>query len=178
MCVHLFAKMNSSVQACGRFNNTYGMTLSTFLPPEKSFCTCAVNEISLTSWVVYKSSYLFQQSSAQLLPLTLSLKCLGETKLQFTPLNKFQLLCPEVCLLSSVQLLSRVLLFVTSWTAAHQASLSIINSQSPPKSMSVELMPSNHLILCRPLLLPPSIFPRISHTFHTVFSKESVLHIR
>ena len=75
---------------------------------------------------------------------------------------------------SSVQLLGRVRLFATPWTAARQASLSITNSQSPPKPMSIELvMPSNHLILCRPLLLLPSIFPSI-----TVFSNESVLRIR
>ena len=62
----------------------------------------------------------------------------------------------------SVQLLSHVRLFVTPWIAARQASLSITNSQSPPKSMSIEsVMPSNHLILCRPLLLLPSIFPSI-----------------
>ena len=74
----------------------------------------------------------------------------------------------------SVQSLSRVWLFVTPWTAARQASLSITNSQSLPKPMSIELlMPSNHLILCRPLLLLPSIFPSI-----TVFSNESALHIR
>ena len=75
---------------------------------------------------------------------------------------------------SSVQSLSRVRLFVTPWTAAHQASLSITNSQSPPKLMSIEsVMPSSHLILCCPLLLPPSVFPSIG-----VFSNESVLHIR
>ena len=74
----------------------------------------------------------------------------------------------------SVQSLSHVWLFVTPWTAAHQASLSITNSQSPPKPMSIEsVMPSNHLILCCPLLLLPSIFPRIR-----VFSNESVLHMR
>ena len=62
----------------------------------------------------------------------------------------------------SVQSLSCVQLFVTPLTAAHQASLSITNSRSPPKPMSIEsVMPSNHLILCRPLLLPPSIFPSI-----------------
>ena len=62
---------------------------------------------------------------------------------------------------------------MTPWTAACQASLFITNSQSLPKLMSIELvMPSNHLILCRPLLLPPSIFPSIR-----VFSNESVLHI-
>ena len=64
--------------------------------------------------------------------------------------------------LSSVQLLSRVWLFVTPWTAALQASLSITSSRSLPKLMSIEsVMPSNHLILCRPLLLLSSIFPSI-----------------
>ena len=77
-------------------------------------------------------------------------------------------------LLSSVQLLSCVWLFVTPWTAARQASLSITNSRSLLKLMSIEsVMPSNRLVLCRPLLLPPSIFPSIR-----VFSNESVLHIR
>ena len=64
--------------------------------------------------------------------------------------------------ISSVQSLSRVRLFVTPWTTAHQASLSITNSQSLPKPISIKLvMPSNHLILCHPLLLLPSIFPSI-----------------
>ena len=77
-------------------------------------------------------------------------------------------------LLSSVQSLNHVRLFATPWTAASQASLSITNSQSPPKPMSIEsVMPSNHLILCHPLLLLPSIFPS-----NSVFSNESVLHIR
>ena len=75
---------------------------------------------------------------------------------------------------SSVQSLSHVLLFVTPWTAAHQASLSITNSWSPPKPMSIEsVMPSNHLILCRPLLVLPPIPPNIR-----VFSNESTLHMR
>ena len=75
---------------------------------------------------------------------------------------------------SSLQSLSRVQLFATPWTAAGQASLSITNSWSLLKLMSIELvMPSNHLILCCPLLLLPSIFPSIR-----VFSNESVLHIR
>ena len=74
----------------------------------------------------------------------------------------------------SVQSLSCVQLFATPWMAACQASLSITNSWSPSKPMSIEsVMPSNHLILCRPLLLLPSIFPSIR-----VFSKESALHIR
>ena len=75
---------------------------------------------------------------------------------------------------SSVQLLSRIQLFVTPGTAARQASLSITNSQSLLKLMSIELvMPPNHLILCHPLLLPPSIFPS-----NRVSSNESGLHIR
>ena len=74
----------------------------------------------------------------------------------------------------SVQSLSRVWLFATPWTAAWQASLSITNSQSLLKLMSIEsVMSSDHLILCHPLLLPPSIFPHIM-----VFSNESVLCIR
>ena len=75
---------------------------------------------------------------------------------------------------SSVQSLSRVRLFATPWIAAHQASLSITNSWSLPKLISIEsVMPSNHLILCCPLLLLPSIFPSIR-----VFPNESALHIR
>ena len=82
-----------------------------------------------------------------------------------------------VCLCMCVQfssLLSQVQLFATPWTAALQASLSITNSQSLLKLMSIEsVMPSNHLILCHSLLLLPSIFPSIR-----VFSNESVLCIR
>ena len=75
---------------------------------------------------------------------------------------------------SSVQSLSRVRLFVTPWTTAGQASLSITNCRSLPKPMSIEsVMPSNHLILCHPLLLLPSIFPSIR-----VFSNESALRIK
>jgi len=78
------------------------------------------------------------------------------------------------CHLYSVQLLSCIRLFATSWTAARQGPLSITNSWSLLKLISIEsVMPSNHLILCHPLLLPPSIFPSIR-----VFSSESVLHIR
>ena len=76
--------------------------------------------------------------------------------------------------ISSVQSLSCVQLFATPWTAARQASLSITNSQSLPRLLSIEsVMPSNHLILCRPILLLPSIFPSIG-----VFSNESALHVR
>ena len=80
----------------------------------------------------------------------------------------------KITLSQLVQSLSHVQLFETPWTAAYQASLSITNSWSLLKFISIELvMPSNHLILCRPLLLLPSIFPRIR-----VFSNELVLHIR
>ena len=82
--------------------------------------------------------------------------------------------CEAPIQFSSVQSLSQVQLFATPWTAACQASLSITNSQSLFKLMSIKsMMPSNHLILCCSLLLLPSIFPRIR-----VFSNVSVLHIR
>ena len=75
---------------------------------------------------------------------------------------------------SSIQSLSCVPLFATPWNATHQASLSITNSQSPPRPVSIEsVMPSNHLILCRLLLFMPSIFPSIR-----VFSNESALRMR
>ena len=94
-----------------------------------------------------------------------------------TAIASSEALCLFTCLpASSVQFssLTRVRLFATPWTAARQASLSIANTQSLLKLMTTELvMPSNHLILCRPLLLLPSIFPSIR-----VFSNESVLHVR
>ena len=84
---------------------------------------------------------------------------------------------PQMCsswAFSSVQSLSRVLLFASPWTAARQASLSITNTQSLLELMSIELvMPSNHLILCCPLLLLPSILPSIR-----VFSNELALRVR
>ena len=77
-------------------------------------------------------------------------------------------------ILFTVQLLSHVQLFATPWTAAHQASLSITNSRRLPKLTSIELvMPSNHLILCHPLLFLPSMFPS-----NRVFSNESAFRIR
>ena len=86
-------------------------------------------------------------------------------------------LCTTLChnrLYSSFQSISRVQLFVTPWTAAHQASLCITNSQSLLKLMSIALViPLNHLILCHPIIFLPSSFPSIR-----VFSNESVLHIR
>ena len=81
---------------------------------------------------------------------------------------------PDMVQFSSLQSLSCVQLFANPWTAACQASLSITNSRSPPKPMSTDsVMPSNHFILYRPLLLLPSIFPSIR-----VFSNESALCIR
>ena len=95
------------------------------------------------------------------------------TKIYFLSIFLFHILSTrswnDNLLFSSVQLLSRVWLFATPWTTAHQASLSITNSRSSHKPMSLEsVMPSNHLILCHPLLLLPSIFPSIR-----VFSNES-----
>ena len=85
----------------------------------------------------------------------------------------FYLFC-SILSVAAVQSLSHVQLFATPWTAAHQASLSIIISWSLLKLMSIEsVMPSNHLILCHPLLLLPSIFPSIR-----VFSSELVPRIR
>ena len=103
----------------------------------------------------------------------------GDAIQQFHPLSfPFPPLCfvflPSFASISSVQSLSCVLLFLTACTAAHQASLSITNSWSLLKLMSIEsVMPSNHLILCCPLLLLPSIFSSIR-----VFTNESVLCIR
>ena len=90
-----------------------------------------------------------------------------------TDLTWFHQSCMHSLFWELVQSLSHVPLFATPWTAAQQASLSITNSWSSLKLMSIELViPSNHLILCRPLL-PPSIFPSIR-----VFSNESVLLVR
>ena len=92
----------------------------------------------------------------------------------FTAVQLMNWACVCVSCFSSVQSLSCVRLFVTPWTKACQASLSITNCQSLPKPMCIEsVMPSNHLILCHPLFLKPSIFPSIR-----VFSNESALRIR
>ena len=97
-------------------------------------------------------------------------RCLFRSSIHFL-IGLFSLILSSI---SSFQSLSCVQHSATPWTAAHQASLSISNSQSLPKPMSIEsVMPSNHLILCHPLLLLPSIFPTIR-----VFSNESALSIR
>jgi len=98
------------------------------------------------------------------------------TALELQPKSNKQYAVPQRIerSVSSVQSLSCIWLFATPWTAAGQASLSITNSRNPPKLMSIEaVMPSNHLILCCPLLLLLSIFPSIR-----VFSNESILCIR
>ena len=95
-------------------------------------------------------------------------------RIQSSFLLEYILICKSSFQFSSVQSLSRVRLFATPWIAAHQVSLSITNSWSPLKPMSIEsIMPSNHLILCRPFLLLPSIFPSIR-----VFSNDSALCIK
>ena len=111
---------------------------------QPAWTNCNVSNISLNSW---EHSFFFYKVHTA-----------------FTKIDR----------ISSVQSLSHVQLFATPWTIACQASLSITNSRSPPKPMSIEsVMPSNHLILCRPLFLLPSIFPSIR-----VFSNESALCIR
>ena len=120
--------------------------------------------------------------------VTLEIRFIGEKRyllcscFQYLPLNNkrnegfshFPLHLISFIGISSVQSLSCVRLFATPWTAAHQASLFIPNSRSLPKLTSIEsVMPSNHLILCCPLFLLPSVFPNIR-----VFSNESALHIR
>ena len=94
---------------------------------------------------------------------------------KWKPLSLVRLFAtPRTIYSQLVQSLSRAQLFATPWTAARQASLSITTSQSPPQPMSIEsVMPSNQLILCRPLFLLPSIFPSIR-----VFSNESAFCIR
>ena len=127
------------------------------------FCVLIIhNLVSLMQsllWVLY-----FQVSSE------LWFTCTSNSILSFQ--NLFPVILFSVSV--SVQSLSCGWLFATPWTAARQASLSITDSRSPPKPMSIELvMPSNHLILCHSLLVLPSIFPSIR-----VFSKELALHIR
>ena len=117
---------------------------------------------------MFSFKFLATFLTAVLSPLinSLSLSFLGPLT-NFSPVYDSHFLASSY---NSVQF-SRVRLFATPWTAAHQASLCITNSRSLPKLMSIEsVMPSNHLILCRPLLLMPSIFPSIR-----AFSNESVL---
>ena len=106
--------------------------------------------------------------SVDLLKLTPQADTRASSLARCSSLMRLRVISVQVQLLSSVQLLSRVRLFATPWTIGLQASLSITSSRSLLKLMSiVSMMPSNHLILCRPLLLPPSVFPSIR-----VFSNE------
>ena len=122
-----------------------------------------ISQTRLLEWVaILQGNFLIQGSNLLLL----------HWQVDILPLSPNESIVSSVG--QSVQLLSRVQLFATPWNAARQASLSITNSWRPPKPMSIEsVMPSNHLILCCPLLLLPSIFPSIR-----VFSSESVLRIR
>ena len=131
-----------------------------FLTP-LSFLFSLLNVFCINSWTRLLS--LFHCSQEDLLVMAV---CPSASKVNSLALTQRQN--------SSVQLLNHVQLFTTPWTAAHQASLSITNSQSLFKLMSIaSVMPSNHLILCHPLLLLPSIFPSIR-----IFSNESILCIR
>ena len=122
-----------------------------------------ISQTRLLEWVaILQGNFLIQGSTLLLL----------HWQVDILPLSPNESIVSSVS--QSVQLLSRVQLIATPWNAARQASLSITNSWRPPKPMSIEsVMPSNHLILCCPLLLLPSIFPSIR-----VFSSESVLRIR
>ena len=129
-----------------------------------------------TGWSEKKLPGVFWTSQGQPCSQKVKQLCVSKEKLSSLPkislLSDVSFICVwDLCILqvSSVQLFSRVRLFATPWTATHQASHSITNSWSLLKLISIEsVMPSNHLILCRPLLLLPSIFHSIK-----VFSNES-----
>ena len=129
--------------------------------------------VSILAWNVPLVSPVFLKSSL-ILPILLFSSVGLHSSLKKAFLSLLATLWNSTFSWVSVQSLSRVWLFVTSWTAACLSSLSITNSQSVLKLMSIKLvMPSNHLILCHPLLLLPSIFPSIR-----VFSNEIVLLIK
>ena len=130
----------------------------------KHWSKMSESEIMIHS--IYGNRFISLSSLLPLFPLWYSLRIPEESYLI--------VFFPSVGLLGSVQSLGHVLFFVTPWTGARQASVSITNSRSLSKLMSImSVMPSNHLILCHPLLLLPSVFPSIR-----VFSDKSVLCIR
>ena len=137
------------------------------------------NFLSAPSLVLHLSYHCYSVSRAEARSYYLTLGLIWSFRLtSWLPVGICVLDCQmsglHLIQFSSVQSLSRVRLFATPQTAAHQASLSITNSWSLLKLMSIQsVMPSNHLLLCHSLLLPPSIFPSIR-----VFSSESVLCIR
>ena len=150
-----------------------GTVLTLKLGPILQFPQHSLFSLSTTSILPPSSHSTSKLKQLVLAMLSLTLSILKQS---FSLCTHIEDSAPSTLLLifSSVQLLSCVCLFATPWTAARQASLSITNSQSLLKLMSIELvMPSNHLILCRPLLLLLSIFPSIR-----VFSNESTLHMR
>ena len=156
--VHVHQYSLYTQKCCSNYHQGGGLTKAKTIRP-RQVCTAPSSTSS-------ESFFLFHLYVSSALPCVLTL---GPVP------GIFSLSCSHSRSLSSffssVQLLSCVWLFATPWTAAHQASLSITNSQSLLKLMStVSVMPSYHLILCCPLLLPPSIFPSIK-----VFSNKSVL---
>jgi len=147
-------------------------TLEPVLCNKSSVQLLSCDQLFATPWTVTRQASL-SITNCQSLPKPMSIESvmLSNHLILCRPLLLLPWIFPSI---SSVQLLSCVWLFATPWTAAHQASLSITNFRSSPKLMFIEsVMPSNHLILCRPLLLLPSIFPNIR-----IFSNESALRIR
>ena len=141
----------------------------------RSYC-CILFASLVQTWMFTFVSYtfLFSLHSTAHPTIPFLVCCCSVARLCLTLCESVEGLIPFLVQFRSVQLLSRVQLFATPWTAAHQTSLSITNSWNLFKLMSIEsVMTSNHLTLCHPFFLPPSIFPSIG-----VFSNESVLHIR
>ena len=163
LCIHRKALKSLTWDICSLWLAVIFLCLTTCISQSKNLCIY---------WLV---PYLFRampqrwEAISQAIGL---IKLLNKAEIhQSYIVCFFQLTETRVFILLSVQFLSCVWLFATTWIAAHQASLSIINSQSLLKLMSIEsVMPSNQLILCCPLLLLPSIFPSIR-----VFSNESFL---
>ena len=168
------------------FEARHGLLSDSTVPGRVSFWEKAVPSTLRVCWLVQSPALIIWAPSSgwlvtafisafAALPCTFTLEMVSFLNLMNQTLlaSRFSSVISSLSQFSSVQFLSRAQLFATPQTAARQASLSITNSRSLLKLMSIEsVMPSNHLILCRPLLLP-SIFPSIR-----VFSNESVLHIR
>ena len=133
-----------------------------------------MTSLSLCQFVLRIEFQVKNHFSSELKGITLVVSTFQGSMPHFLPVYSPLVFFLQVLIVQSVQLLSGVRLFVTPWTAARQSSLFITNSETLLKLMSIEsVMPPNHFILCRPLLLWPSIFPSIR-----VFSNESVLRIR
>ena len=163
-CVLLSERNQSEKTSC--------CTIPIIQPPEKGKTMETVKEsVVARSWEAGRVEY--KQNFRSTKPFCMIVSCSRPMSFYISQ-NSLNELHQELFQISSFQSLSCVQLFATPWTAAYQASLSITNSWSPPKLMSIGwMMPSNHLILCRLLLLLPSVFPSIR-----VFSSESALRIR